>query len=62
MITCTHCGSRTAMGAHVVCADVPAMVLRCPRCMQVVLRCASDDGGRRLEMAGAQLPSAPPAG
>jgi hypothetical protein len=38
------------------------LVLRCPTCMQVVLRCASDDAGLRLEMRGVLLLSAPPAG
>jgi hypothetical protein len=62
MLTCAHCGSRTALGAHLVYADAPAMVVRCPSCMQVVMRCASDDAGRRLEMTGVLLLSAPPAG
>ncbi|WP_138731525.1 DUF6510 family protein [Modestobacter excelsi] len=62
MLTCAHCHSRTALGAHLVYADAPAMVLRCPGCMQVVMRCASDDSGRRLEMTGVQLLSAPPVG
>ncbi|MGY1607845.1 MULTISPECIES: DUF6510 family protein [unclassified Geodermatophilus] len=62
MVTCAHCGSRAALGAHLVYADTPAMVVRCPGCMQVVMRCASDDGGRRLEMSGVRLLSAPPGG
>ena len=62
VLTCAHCQSRTALGAHVVYADTPAMVLRCPSCMQVVMRCASDDSGRRLEMTGVQMLSAPPVG
>ena len=60
MLTCAHCGSRTALGAHLVYADAPALVVRCPNCMQVVIRCASDDAGRRLEMTGVQLLSTPP--
>jgi hypothetical protein len=62
MATCAHCGGRAALGGHLVYADAPALVLRCPTCMQVVLRCASDEGGRRLEMSGVLLLSAPPAG
>ncbi|SNS25188.1 hypothetical protein SAMN04488107_1898 [Geodermatophilus saharensis] len=62
MVTCAHCGNRSALGAHLVYADAPAMVVRCPGCMQVVMRCASDEGGRRLEMSGVLLLAAPPAG
>jgi hypothetical protein len=62
MATCAHCGGRAALGGHLVYADAPALVLRCPTCMQVVLRCASDEGGRRLELSGVLLLSAPPAG
>jgi hypothetical protein len=62
MLTCAHCGGRAALGGHLLYADAPALVLRCPACMRVVLRCASDDAGRRLEMSGVLLLSAPPAG
>jgi ribosomal protein S27E len=62
MVTCAHCGAEAALGGHLVYADAPAMVVRCPGCMQVVLRCASDGAGRRLEMRGVLLLSAPPAG
>ena len=61
-VTCAHCGGREMLGRHLVYADAPALVLRCPTCLQVVLRCASDDGGRRLEMSGILLLTAPPAG
>lgn len=61
MATCAHCGGRAALGGHLVYADAPALVLRCPTCMQVVLRCASDEAGLRLEMSGVLLLSAPPA-
>ncbi len=53
--TCVHCGNPAPLGAHLVYADAPALVLRCPGCMQVVLRCASDDAGVRLEMTGVRL-------
>lgn len=61
MATCAHCGGRAALGAHLVYADAPALVLRCPTCMQVVLRCASDETGVRLEMSGVLLLSVPAA-
>jgi hypothetical protein len=53
--TCAHCGNPAPLGAHLVYADAPALVVRCPGCMQVVMRCASDDGGLRLEMSGVRL-------
>jgi len=59
--TCGHCGNPAPLGAHLVYADAPALVLRCPGCMQVVLRCASDAAGFRLEMSGISLLRMPPA-
>ena len=53
--TCAHCGNPAPLGEHLVYADAPALVLRCPGCMQVVLRCASDEAGVRLEMTGVRL-------
>jgi Family of unknown function (DUF6510) len=53
--TCAHCGRAAALGEHLLYADAPALVLRCPGCMQVVLRCASDAAGFRLEMRGIRL-------
>ncbi|WP_456921197.1 DUF6510 family protein [Geodermatophilus sp. SYSU D00708] len=53
--TCVHCGASGPLGQHLVYADAPALVLRCPSCMQVVLRCASDTAGLRLEMTGVRL-------
>ena len=53
--TCAHCGNPAPLGAHLVYADAPALVVRCPGCMQVVLRCASDAAGLRLEMTGVRL-------
>ena len=53
--TCAHCGVPAPLGQHLVYADAPALVLRCPGCMQVVLRCASDATGVRLEMSGVRL-------
>jgi len=53
--TCAHCGNPAPLGQHLVYADAPALVVRCPGCMQVVLRCASDEAGVRLEMTGVRL-------
>jgi hypothetical protein len=53
--TCAHCERPAPLGAHLVYADAPALVVRCPSCMQVVLRCASDAAGLRLEMTGVRL-------
>jgi hypothetical protein len=58
--TCAHCGAPAPLGRHLVYADAPALVLRCPGCMQVVLRCASDETGTRLEMTGVRLLRTPP--
>ena len=60
--TCAHCGAPSPLGEHLLYADAPALVVRCPSCMQVVLRCASDAGGVRLEMSGVRLLTVPPAG
>jgi hypothetical protein len=60
LATCAGCGARGPLGAHVVYADAPAMVLRCPSCMAVVLRCASDAAGVRLDMTGVRLLTVPP--
>jgi hypothetical protein len=58
--TCAHCGRPAPLGEHLVYADAPALVVRCPGCLQVVLRCASDSGGVRLEMSGVRLLRMPP--
>ncbi len=59
--TCAHCGDQAVLGELLVYADAPAMVMRCPGCMEVVLRCASDRTGVRIEMRGVQLLTATPA-
>jgi uncharacterized protein DUF6510 len=58
--TCAHCGASAPLGEHLVYADAPALVLRCPGCMHVVLRCAADQSGTRLEMTGVRLLRTPP--
>lgn len=60
--TCAHCGNPAPLGAHLVYADAPALVIRCPGCMQVVIRCASDAAGVRLEMSGVRLLRMPATG
>ncbi len=62
MATCAHCSGRAALGQHLVYADAPALVVRCPTCGQVVLRCASGEAGLRLEMSGVLLLTAPAVG
>ncbi|CAA9337880.1 MAG: hypothetical protein AVDCRST_MAG07-2194 [uncultured Frankineae bacterium] len=53
--TCAHCGGTTALAEHVLYADAPALVLRCPSCTGVVLRYASAGGQARLDLTGARL-------
>ncbi len=57
--TCGSCGATAALGAHLLYADAPAMVLRCPGCTGVVLRygtTAGPDGRRlRLDLTGTRL-------
>ena len=53
--TCGHCGSTTPLGAHVLFADAPALVLRCPGCAGVVLRYGESGGRLRLDLRGALL-------
>ena len=53
--TCAHCGGTTALAEHLLYADAPALVLRCPTCAGVVLRYASGSGRIRLDLAGSRL-------
>ncbi|WP_127131495.1 DUF6510 family protein [Georgenia sp. SYP-B2076] len=55
MATCAGCGSTAPLAAHVLYADAPAMVVRCPSCTYVVLRFAADGAGLRLDLTGARL-------
>lgn len=54
-IICAHCGGQTPLAAHQVYADAPALVVRCPGCTGIVMRCASDRRGVRFEMTGVRL-------
>jgi hypothetical protein len=53
--TCAHCGRDAALGEHLVYADAPALVVRCPTCTGVVLRYASAGGRIRIDLSGARL-------
>jgi hypothetical protein len=52
---CNSCGATSALGAHHLYADAPALVLRCPHCTDVVLRYATQEGRILLDLRGAQL-------
>jgi antirestriction protein len=54
-VTCAHCGGAAPLATHQVYADAPALVVRCPGCTGVVMRCASDQRGIRFEMTGVRL-------
>ena len=54
-VTCAHCGRVAPLAAHQVYADAPALVVRCPGCTDVVMRCASDRRGVRFEMSGVRM-------
>jgi ribosomal protein S27E len=56
---CAACGSTSALGEHLVYADAPAMVVRCPSCTEVVLRVASREGRMLLDLSGAALLTVP---
>lgn len=53
--TCAHCGATTALAEYTLYPDAPALVLRCPSCIGVVLRYASTGGRARLDLTGARL-------
>jgi hypothetical protein len=55
VLTCAGCGSSTAMDAHDVYPDAPALVVRCPSCEAVVLRFGAAGGRIRLDMSGTRL-------
>lgn len=54
-IICAHCHGEAPLAAHHVYADAPALVVRCPGCTSVVMRCGSDRRGVRFEMTGVRL-------
>ncbi len=56
---CASCGRTSMLGAHHLYADAPALVLRCPNCTDVVLRCGMREGRILLDLRGAQLLAVP---
>jgi hypothetical protein len=40
IVTCAGCGATGAMGETTVYAQAPGLVLRCPQCAAVLIRCA----------------------
>jgi Family of unknown function (DUF6510) len=59
VVTCGGCLGQSALGAHHLYPDGPALVVRCPTCTAVVLRFAADRRGIRLEMTGTRLLTVP---
>ena len=55
LCTCGHCGSTTPLATHVLYADAPALVLRCPGCEGVVLRYSETKDQARLDLSGTRL-------
>jgi hypothetical protein len=53
--TCRHCRSTTPLGSHVLYAEAPALVLRCPGCGGVILRCGEANGQLRVDFSGTAL-------
>ncbi len=49
---CDNCGAVAEVGAVFVYANAPGTVLRCPRCGNVLMRIAKDDGRCWLDVRG----------
>jgi Family of unknown function (DUF6510) len=62
MMTCASCGSAAPMGAHLLYADAPALVLRCPSCSAVVLRYSTARDRLRLDISGVAFLEGLPSG
>ncbi|MGY1616552.1 DUF6510 family protein [Geodermatophilus sp. SYSU D00691] len=56
---CAGCGTTSVLGSHLLYADAPGMVLRCPGCSGVVMRFASRDGQLLVDLRGAELLTVP---
>ncbi|MGY1739468.1 MULTISPECIES: DUF6510 family protein [unclassified Blastococcus] len=56
---CASCGTTSMLGAHLLYADAPALVLRCPNCADVVLRYARQEDRILLDLRGAELLAVP---
>jgi hypothetical protein len=55
LLTCAHCAGTLPLAQHVLYADAPALVLRCPGCTEVVLRYAVAGSRIRLDLTGTRL-------
>ena len=53
IVTCAGCGAAGPLAAGVVYLSEIGLVLRCPQCEQVVLRCAQIRDRLMLDMRGA---------
>jgi predicted RNA-binding Zn-ribbon protein involved in translation (DUF1610 family) len=62
IMTCASCGSAAPMGAHMLYADAPALVLRCPSCGAVVLRYSNARDRLRLDVSGVAMLEGSPSG
>lgn len=60
--TCASCGAVAPLGAHLLYADAPALVLRCPTCSGVVLRYSTAGDRLRLDISGVAFLEGPPSG
>lgn len=49
---CAHCGRSAPLASHVLYADAPALVIRCPTCNSVVLRYGRAGDHLRLDLIG----------
>jgi hypothetical protein len=50
---CAHCGNESDMGGLVAYTQGPGIVLRCPGCMQVMLRITQTPQATYLDARGA---------
>jgi hypothetical protein len=50
---CAHCGTASVVGALRVYLRGPGVVVRCPACVEVVLRIVETPTGMRVDLAGA---------
>jgi hypothetical protein len=60
--TCASCGRAAPLGAHLLYADAPALVLRCPSCSAVVLRYSTARERLRLDISGVAFLEGSPSG
>jgi Zn finger protein HypA/HybF involved in hydrogenase expression len=49
---CDNCGAIAEMGAVMVFANAPGVVLRCPQCQSVLMRVATNGGRHWLDVRG----------